>query len=216
MNDNLVWIDCEMTGLDFENDALIEVACLITDSELNILDEGVDVVIKPPQDALDRMGDFVRDMHTTSGLLAELDDGVTLQEAEDIVLEHISRYVSEPGKAPLCGNSIATDRTFLARDMKRIDSHLHYRMIDVSSIKELLRRWHPRVYYASPEKKGGHRALADITESIQELRYFRAAAFVPEPGPDSATARAIAAEIVEGGTGMKARDMALAESAPEK
>lgn len=216
MNDSLVWIDCEMTGLDFENDALIEVACLITDSELNILDEGVDVVIKPPQDALDRMGDFVRDMHTTSGLLAELDDGVTLQEAEDIVLEHIRRYVSEPGKAPLCGNSIATDRTFLARDMKRIDSHLHYRMIDVSSIKELLRRWHPRVYYASPEKKGGHRALADITESIQELRYFRAAAFVPEPGPDSATARAIAAEIVEGGTGMKARDVALAESAPEK
>ena len=216
MNDSLVWIDCEMTGLDFENDALIEVACLITDSELNILDEGVDIVIKPPQSALDRMGDFVRDMHTTSGLLEELDKGVTLQEAEERVLEHIRRYVSEPGKAPLCGNSIATDRTFLARDMKRIDEFLHYRMVDVSSIKELLRRWYPRVYYASPEKNGGHRALADITESIRELRYFRAAAFVAEPGPDSATARAIAAETVEGGTGTKARDAALSRTAPEK
>ena len=215
MNDSLVWIDCEMTGLDFENDALIEVACLITDSELNVLDEGIDVVIKPPQAALDRMGDFVRDMHTTSGLLEELDKGVTLQEAEERVLEHIRRYVPEPGKAPLCGNSIATDRAFLARDMKQIDQYLHYRMVDVSSIKELLRRWYPRVYYASPEKNGGHRALADITESIRELRYFRATAFVPQPGPDSSLARAIAAETVEGGTGMKARDAALVEPAPE-
>ncbi|MBR8745449.1 oligoribonuclease [Nocardiopsis sp. MG754419] len=215
MNDSLVWIDCEMTGLDFENDALIEVACLITDSELNILDEGVDVVIKPPQPALDRMGDFVRDMHTTSGLLDELENGVSLKEAEELVLEHIRRYVTEPGKAPLCGNSIATDRTFLARDMKQIDQYLHYRMVDVSSIKELLRRWYPRVYYASPDKKGGHRALADITESIRELRYFRAAAFVAEPGPDSSTARAIAAETVEGGTGMKARDAALSQTDPE-
>ncbi|MFD6097031.1 oligoribonuclease [Nocardiopsis flavescens] len=201
MNDSLVWIDCEMTGLDFANDALIEVACLITDGELNILDEGIDVVIKPPQAALDAMGDFVRDMHTTSGLLTELDKGVTLQEAEDAVLEHIRRYVTEPGKAPLCGNSIATDRTFLARDMKRIDEYLHYRMVDVSSIKELLRRWYPRVYYASPDKNGGHRALADITESIREMRYYRAAAFVAEPGPNSATARAIAADVVAGGTG---------------
>lgn len=201
MNDSLVWIDCEMTGLDFANDALIEVACLITDGELNILDEGIDVVIKPPQAALDAMGDFVRDMHTTSGLLTELDKGVTLQEAEDAVLEHIRRYVTEPRKAPLCGNSIATDRTFLARDMKRIDEYLHYRMVDVSSIKELLRRWYPRVYYASPDKNGGHRALADITESIREMRYYRAAAFVAEPGPNSATARAIAADVVAGGTG---------------
>ncbi len=215
MNDSLVWIDCEMTGLDFENDALIEVACLITDGELNILDEGVDVVIKPPQEALDRMGDFVRNMHTTSGLLDELDKGVTLQEAEDRVLEHIRQYVTEPRKAPLCGNSIATDRTFLARDMRRIDDFLHYRMVDVSSIKELLRRWYPRVYYASPEKNGGHRALADITESIRELRYFRAAAFVPEPGPNSATARAIAAEVVADGTGLKARDAALHTAQPE-
>ncbi|OKI19155.1 oligoribonuclease [Nocardiopsis sp. TSRI0078] len=197
-----------MTGLDFESDALIEVACLITDGELNILDEGVDVVIRPPQDALDRMGDFVRDMHTTSGLLEELDKGVSLQEAEDLVLEHIRQYVTEPRKAPLCGNSIATDRTFLARDMKRIDEFLHYRMVDVSSIKELLRRWYPRVYYASPEKNGGHRALADITESIRELRYYRAAAFVTPPGPSSSEARSIAADVVAGGTGTKAREEA--------
>ncbi|MFI6575012.1 oligoribonuclease [Nocardiopsis sp. NPDC050513] len=208
MNDCLVWIDCEMTGLDLENDALIEVACLVTDGELNILDEGVDIVVKPPQAALDQMGDFVRDMHTTSGLLAELDKGVSLKEAEDRVLEHIRRYVTEPRKAPLCGNSIATDRTFLARDMKRIDDFLHYRMVDVSSIKELLRRWYPRVYYASPEKNGGHRALADITESIRELRYYRAAAFVPEPGPSSETARAIAADVAAGGTGVSAREAA--------
>ncbi|WP_116247908.1 oligoribonuclease [Nocardiopsis sp. FIRDI 009] len=208
MNDCLVWIDCEMTGLDLEHDALIEVACLVTDGELNILDEGVDIVIKPPQAALDQMGDFVREMHTTSGLLEELDKGVSLKEAEDRVLEHIHRYVKEPRKAPLCGNSIATDRTFLARDMKRIDEFLHYRMVDVSSIKELLRRWYPRVYYASPEKNGGHRALADITESIRELRYYRAAVFVPEPGPSSTTARAIAAEVAAGGTGVSARESA--------
>jgi len=216
MNDSLVWIDCEMTGLDFENDALIEVACLITDGELNVLDEGINVVIKPPQAALDRMGDFVRDMHTTSGLLEELDKGVTLQEAEDAVLEHIRQYVREPGKAPLCGNSIATDRTFLARDMKRIDEFLHYRMIDVSSIKELLRRWFPRVYYAGPEKAGGHRALADITESIRELRYYRAVGFTPEPGPSTAVARAAAADITEGGDGRQARKAAAdAEAAAE-
>ncbi|WP_083922151.1 oligoribonuclease [Nocardiopsis halotolerans] len=215
MNDSLVWIDCEMTGLDFESDALIEVACLITDGELNILDEGVDVVIKPPQAALDRMGDFVRDMHTTSGLLEELDKGVSLQEAEDLVLEHIRQYVTEPRKAPLCGNSIATDRTFLARDMKRIDEFLHYRMVDVSSIKELLRRWYPRVYYASPEKNGGHRALADITESIRELRYYRAAAFVAAPGPSSATARAVAADVVAGGTGLGVRAEASGTDATE-
>ena len=202
MNDSLVWIDCEMTGLDLKKDALIEVACLITDGELNQLDEGIDVVIKPPQAALDQMGEFVTQMHTTSGLLAELDSGVTLAEAEQLVLDHIRRYVPEPKKVPLCGNSIATDRAFLARDMPRIDEHLHYRMVDVSSVKELLRRWYPRVYFASPEKHGGHRALADITESIRELRYFRAAAFVPPPGPDSATAKAIAADIVAGGTGL--------------
>ncbi|HLV76029.1 oligoribonuclease [Actinomadura hallensis] len=198
MNERLVWIDCEMTGLDLRNDALIEIAALVTDSELNILDEGVDVVIKPPQESLEQMSQVVRDMHTTSGLLDALPGGVTLAEAEDIVLKYVKKHVKEPKKAPLCGNSIATDRAFLARDMPALDGHLHYRMVDVSSIKELARRWYPRVYFASPEKKGGHRALADITESIQELRYYRAAVFVPQPGPDSETARAVAAKVASG------------------
>jgi oligoribonuclease len=187
-----------MTGLDLRNDALIEIAALVTDSELNILDEGVDVVIKPPPEALAQMTQVVRDMHTTSGLLEALPTGVTLAEAEDIVLKYVKGHVKEANKAPLCGNSIATDRSFLARDMPALDDHLHYRMVDVSSIKELARRWYPRVYFASPEKKGGHRALADITESIQELRYYRAAVFVPQPGPDSETARAVAAQIASG------------------
>ncbi|TDE37186.1 oligoribonuclease [Actinomadura sp. 6K520] len=198
MNERLVWIDCEMTGLDLRNDALIEIAALVTDSELNILDEGVDVVIKPPQESITQMSQVVRDMHTASGLLEALPGGVTLAEAEDIVLKYIKGHVKETKKAPLCGNSIATDRSFLARDMPALDGHLHYRMVDVSSIKELARRWYPRVYFASPEKKGGHRALADITESIQELRYYRAAVFVPQPGPDSETARAVAAKVASG------------------
>ncbi len=189
MNDLLVWIDCEMTGLDLGRDALVEVACVVTDGELNQLDHGVDVVIKPPPEALEQMSEIVRTMHTASGLLEALAGGVTLAEAEAIVLEYIRGHLPEPKKAPLCGNSIATDRSFLARDMPVVDNHLHYRMIDVSSIKELARRWYPRVYFASPEKQGGHRALADITESIRELRYYRATVFVPQPGPDSATAR---------------------------
>lgn len=196
MNDRLVWIDCEMTGLDIVRDALIEIAVLVTDPELNILDEGVDVVIKPPEESLAQMNKVVRDMHTTSGLLEELPGGVTLAEAEARVLDYVKSHVPDPKKAPLCGNSIATDRSFLARDMQALDSHLHYRMVDVSSIKELSRRWYPRVYFASPAKTGGHRALADITESIRELRYYRAAVFVPQPGPDSETARALSAEIV--------------------
>ena len=198
MNERLVWIDCEMTGLDLRDDALIEIAALVTDSELNILDEGVDVVIKPPPESVTQMTKVVRDMHTTSGLLEALPGGVTLAEAEDIVLAYIRGHVKDAKKAPLCGNSIATDRSFLARDMPALDSHLHYRMVDVSSIKELARRWYPRVYFASPEKKGGHRALADITESIQELRYYRAAVFVQQPGPDSDTARAIATQVASG------------------
>jgi oligoribonuclease len=195
MNDRLVWIDCEMTGLDLGRDALIEIAALVTDGELNILDEGVDVVIKPTEEALRQMSKVVRDMHTTSGLLKALPGGVTLAEAEEFVLSYIRTHVPDAKKAPLCGNSISTDRSFLARDMPALDTHLHYRMVDVSSIKELSRRWYPRVYFASPVKKGGHRALADITESIQELRYYRAAVFVPQPGPDSETARALSAEI---------------------
>ena len=195
MTDFLVWIDCEMTGLDLRADALIEVALLVTDAELNVVGDGVDVVIKPPQEALDQMPDVVRTMHTTSGLLDELPQGITLAEAEDRLLAAVREYAPEPRKVPLCGNSIATDRGFIARDLPVLDNHLHYRMFDVSSIKELARRWYPRVYFASPEKHGGHRALADIRESIAELRYYREALFVPQPGPDSPTARAIAARI---------------------
>ncbi|MEW9534345.1 oligoribonuclease [Microbispora sp. NPDC049125] len=197
MTDPLVWIDCEMTGLDLGRDALVEVACIVTDGELNQLDEGVDVVIKPPAETLEQMSQVVRDMHTSSGLLEALGTGVTLGEAEAVVLDYIRSHVPEPKKAPLCGNSIATDRAFLVRDMPLVDGFLHYRMIDVSSVKELARRWYPRVYFAAPEKQGGHRALADITESIRELRYYRAAVFVPQPGPDSATAREVA-EAVSG------------------
>jgi oligoribonuclease len=195
MNDRLVWIDCEMTGLGHEHDALIEIACLVTDGELNIADDGVDVIIKPPPEAVDQMSDVVREMHTKSGLLAGLGQGVTLDEAQDIVLSYIQQHVSEPRRVPLCGNSIATDRSFIARDMPQLDAYLHYRMVDVSSIKELARRWYPRVYFASPAKRGGHRALADIRESVQELRYYRETIFVPEPGPDTATAREIAARL---------------------
>ena len=195
MSDYLVWIDCEMTGLDLRTDALIEVALLMTDAELNVVGDGVDLVIKPPQEALDTMPDVVRTMHTTSGLLDELAAGITLAEAEEQLLAAVRQYVPDARKAPLCGNSIATDRGFIARDLPELDDHLHYRMIDVSSIKELARRWYPRVYFASPAKKGGHRALADIQESIDELRYYREALFVPQPGPDTATARSIAASI---------------------
>lgn len=194
-NERIVWIDCEMTGLDLGADALVEVAAVVTDSDLNVLGEGVDVVVRPPAEALEQMGDFVRDMHTTSGLLEELDAGVTLAEAEQLVLDYVRAWVPEPGKAPLAGNSVATDKAFLDRDMPALVGHLHYRIVDVSSVKELSRRWFPRAYFASPDKHGGHRALADILESIDELRYYREAVFVPAPGPDSATARRIAAQV---------------------
>jgi oligoribonuclease len=193
MTDRLVWIDCEMTGLDLARDALIEIACLVTDGHLALLDEGIDLVIKPPAETLDHMLDVVKEMHTASGLLDKLASGVTLAEAQDQVLGYVRGHIAEPRKAPLCGNSIATDRSFIARDMPALDAYLHYRMVDVSSIKELARRWYPRVYFASPPKHGGHRALADIRESIQELRYYREAVFVPPPGPDSVRARQIAA-----------------------
>ncbi|MGQ0845090.1 MAG: oligoribonuclease [Sporichthyaceae bacterium] len=195
MNDRLVWIDCEMTGLDLVSDALVEIAALVTDSELNILGEGVSAVIRPPEDTVERMLPVVREMHTSSGLLDELASGTTLAEAEALVLAYIREWVPEGGKVPLAGNSIATDRGFLARDMPELDGYLHYRIVDVSSVKELARRWYPRAYYNSPPKNGNHRALADIRESIRELRYYRQAVFVPQPGPDTAGARAIAAEI---------------------
>jgi oligoribonuclease len=196
MTDRLVWIDCEMTGLDLSRDALVEIACIVTDGELVAMDEGIDVLIKPPPEALEGMADVVRTMHTSSGLLAELDQGLTIAEAEDLVLAYVRQHVPESKKVPLCGNSISTDRTFLARDMPELDNFLHYRMVDVSSIKELARRWYPRAYFASPEKHGGHRALADIRESIRELRYYREAVFVPQPGPDTLTVRQLAAKIV--------------------
>ncbi|MGY1451875.1 oligoribonuclease [Streptomyces sp. SS8] len=196
MNDRMVWIDCEMTGLSLSEDALIEVAALVTDSELNVLGDGVDIVIRPPAEALDTMPDVVREMHTASGLLDELAGGTTLEDAEQRVLEYVGKYVPEPGRAPLCGNSVGTDRGFLMRDMPTLEEYLHYRIVDVSSIKELARRWYPKAYYNSPEKSGNHRALADIRESIAELRYYREAVFVPGPGPDSETARRIAARHV--------------------
>ncbi len=194
--DRIVWIDCEMTGLDLTTDALVEVAALVTDSELTVLGDGVDIVVKPPAAALAQMRDVVREMHTASGLLRELDDGVTLAEAQSAVLDYVRSYVPEPRRAPLAGNSVATDRGFLARDMPELEAHLHYRIIDVSSIKELARRWYPRAYFASPEKRGGHRALADIRESIEELKYYREAVFVPQPGPDTEAARVIAAKYM--------------------
>jgi oligoribonuclease len=195
VNDRLVWIDCEMTGLDIERDALIEIACVVTDGQLTQLDGGIDLIIKPPAEAVDQMSDVVREMHTKSGLLADLSGGMALDEACDAVLAYVKHHVPEARKAPLCGNSIATDRWFIARDMPVLDNWLHYRMIDVSSVKELARRWYPRAYFSSPSKHGGHRALADIVESVQELRYYREAVFVPQPGPDSATAREIAARF---------------------
>lgn len=196
LTDRIVWIDCEMTGLSLENDALVEVAALVTDFELNILGDGVDVVIKPTDEALEQMGDFVREMHTKSGLINEFTDGITLEEGQQRVLDYVREWVPEPRKAPLGGNTVATDRGFLARDMAELEEHLHYRIIDVSSIKELSRRWFPRAYFSAPEKNGGHRALADIRESIAELRYYRAAVFVDPPGRPTDELRAIAAEHV--------------------
>ena len=198
MNDRLVWIDCEMTGLDLGADALIEVAALVTDFDLNVIGDGVDIIIKPESAALDQMTDFVREMHTSSGLLEELDTGVTMADAEQMVLDYIRKHCPEGSRPPLAGNTVATDRAFLARDMQALESFLHYRIVDVSSIKELARRWFSRAYFQSPPKRGNHRALADIQESIEELRYYRKAVFVPPPGPDTDAARALAAEVLGG------------------
>ncbi|ADD41131.1 Exonuclease RNase T and DNA polymerase III [Stackebrandtia nassauensis DSM 44728] len=188
-----MWIDCEMTGLDLQRDALIEIAVLVTDAELRVLDEGLDIVIHTEQSVLDGMVDVVKEMHGSSGLTQEVAAATTtVAEAEKRVLEYVRGHVPQPGTAPLCGNSIATDRGFLARDMPALNNHLHYRMIDVSSVKELTRRWYPRVYFAQPPKCMAHRALADIKESIRELEYYRRAVFVPQPGPDVDEATAIA------------------------
>lgn len=186
-----------MTGLDLGKDALIEIAALVTDSDLNVLGDGVDVVIHAGEELLEAMPDVVREMHARSGLTEEVRRStVSLAEAERQVLAYVREYVPEPRTAPLCGNSIATDRGFIARDMPALDAHLHYRMVDVSSIKELCRRWYPRIYYAQPDKGLAHRALADIRESIRELVYYRRTAFVPLPGPTSEEAKAIADTVL--------------------
>jgi oligoribonuclease len=200
-NDRLVWIDCEMTGLSLEHDALVEVAALVTDSDLEVLGDGVEVIIKPPAASLEQMLDVVRGMHTSSGLLTALESGITLEDAETQVLEYVRTHVPAARKAPLAGNTVYVDRGFLARDMPALDAHLHYRLVDVSSIKELARRWFPRVYYAAPVKHGGHRALADIRESIAELKYYREALFVAHPGPNTATAKALADRFAVGASG---------------
>lgn len=193
MNDRLVWIDCEMTGLDYVADALVEVAALVTDFDLNVLGDGVDLVIAPPPEAVAQMVPFVREMHTTSGLLDELTTGTTLEDAQAQVLSYLREHCPEGSRPPLAGNSVATDRAFIARDMPELDGFLHYRIVDVSSIKELSRHWYPRAYFNAPQKAGGHRALADIQESIEELRFYREAVFVPPPGPDTDLVRRIAA-----------------------
>jgi oligoribonuclease len=195
-SDRLVWIDCEMTGLDINADELVEIAVVITDFDLNILDPGLDIVIKPDASALENMGDFVRNMHTSSGLIEEIPNGVSVAEAEYQVLEYILKFVPEDQRAPLAGNSIGTDRAFLTRYMPRLDKQLHYRNVDVSSIKELAHRWFPRAYFNAPAKDGGHRALADILESIRELAYYRQSVFVADPGPTSAEAKSHAAAVV--------------------
>ncbi len=197
ISENLVWIDCEMTGLNPESDCLVEVAVVITNSELEILDAGLDVVIKPRPESWANMNDFVRNMHTESGLINEVENGLELADAEQAILDYIKRFVPNAKEAPLAGNTIGTDRMFINKYMPNLDQHLHYRNIDVSSIKELTRRWYPRVYFQMPKKDGGHRALADILESIQELRYYRQTVMVPVPGPSTDEAKA-AAENIKG------------------
>ncbi len=197
-NDRLIWIDLEMTGLSTENDEIVEIAAIVTEADLTEIDEGVSFVVKPGDKALENMDDFVTNMHTASGLITEIPDGLSLSDAQARVLAYIKEYIPEDGKGQLAGSSIYVDRGFLAKYMPDIDQYLHYRLIDVSSIKELTRRWYPKVYFNTPEKTGNHRALADIRESIAELRYYRDAVFVEHPGPDGDTAKTISAiHVVE-------------------
>jgi oligoribonuclease len=191
----LVWIDCEMTGLNPETECLVEIAAVITDFDLNVLDEGIDLVIKPREGTVEAMGDYVRKMHTDSGLINEFASGIDLADAEAQVLEYIKKYIPNAKTAPLAGNTIGTDRMFISRYMPALDDHLHYRNIDVSTIKELSKRWYPRAYFQAPKKDGGHRALADILESIEELKYYRKSVFVEGPGPSIEEAQALAQAI---------------------
>ena len=193
--EHLVWIDCEMTGLSPDNDSLVEIAVVVTNSDLEVLDPGLDLVIKPREGTAENMSDFVREMHTKSGLINEFENGVDLADAEAAVLEYIKRFIPEARTAPLAGNTIGTDRMFITKYMPELDAHLHYRNIDVSTIKELTKRWYPRVYYQLPKKDGGHRALADILESIEELRYYRKTVLVPLPGPTSEEAQLAAKSL---------------------
>jgi oligoribonuclease len=195
-NDLIVWVDCEMTGLSLETDELIEIAVVVTDSQLNELDAGIDLIIKPSDASLESMIEIVKEMHTSSGLLEELPQGMDLKAAQARVLAYVKEHVPEARKAPLAGSSVYVDRGFIARDLPELDEHLHYRLIDVSSIKELAKRWYPKVYFAAPEKNGNHRALADIRESIAELRYFREAIMVAPPGPGSDIAQELATRFV--------------------
>jgi oligoribonuclease len=191
----LVWIDCEMTGLNPDTECLVEIAAVITDTELNVMDEGIDLVIKPRAGTIEAMGDYVRKMHTDSGLINEFEDGLELDDAEAQVLEYIKKYIPTAKTTPLAGNTISTDRLFITKYMPKLDDHLHYRNIDVSTIKELAKRWYPRAYFQAPKKDGGHRALADILESIEELKYYRQSVFVETPGPSSEEAQALAQGI---------------------
>lgn len=195
-NDRLVWIDLEMTGLSTENDEIVEIAAIITEADLTEIDDGVSFVVKPGDQAWENMDDFVTNMHTESGLITEIPNGLSLADAQAKVLAYIKEYIPEESKGQLAGSSVYVDRGFLAKFMPDIDRHLHYRLVDVSSIKELTRRWYPKVYFNSPEKTGNHRALADIRESIAEMRYYRDAVFVPLPGPDGDTAKTISAAHV--------------------
>lgn len=188
----LVWIDCEMTGLNPETECIVEIAAIVTDFDLNVMDEGIDLVIKPREGTVEAMGDYVRQMHTDSGLINEFASGLDLADAEAQVLEYIKKYIPNPKTTPLAGNTIGTDRMFISRYMPNLDAHLHYRNIDVSTIKELSKRWYPRVYFQAPKKDGGHRALADILESIEELKYYRSTVFVEAPGPSTEEAQALA------------------------
>ena len=195
MADFIVWVDCEMTGLDINVDEICEIAVVVTDSELNELDPGLQLVVKPSDAAMANMGEFVTQMHTDSGLITEIPQGISMSEAESQVMDYLKQWVTEARTVPLAGNSIGTDRMFLNRQMPTLDGYLHYRNIDVSSIKELTRRWYPRVYFQLPKKTGNHRALADIKESIQELRYYRSTVLVEAPGPDSDAAKAVAKSL---------------------
>ncbi len=195
-NDRLVWIDLEMTGLSTENDEIVEIAAIVTEADLTEIDEGVSFVVKPGDKALENMDDFVTNMHTVSGLITEIPDGLSLSDAQARVLAYIKEHMPEEGKGLLAGSSVYVDRGFLAKYMPEIDQYLHYRLIDVSSIKELSRRWYPKVYFNSPEKTGNHRALADIRESIAELRYYRDAVFAPLPGPSIDTVKEISSSHV--------------------